>query len=137
MELRGAFAELAPGLTRIAARFEADLVRLVDTRRQAEHESRPEELGTRPARPEPEGPEAAPGALRGVTEADRATLEEARLRWYEAVGVQLVRRLVAMYSGYLRRLRDRRTGTPPTVPRDEARRVTALAAARLPPLGLA
>ncbi len=137
VELRGAFAELAPGLTRIAARFEADLVRLVDTRRQAEHESRPEELGTRPARPEPEGPEAAPGALRGVTEADRATLEEARLRWYEAVGVQLVRRLVAMYSGYLRRLRDRRTGTPPTVPRDEARRVTALAAARLPPLGLA
>ena len=123
-ETRTKLAGLCAGVADTAARYEADLTRLVLRQRQVEHDAHPI-LG--PLGPGP----GVDGALLGVTEADQTGLAEFRTVWMTAVGIQVVRRRTAALGEYLRRLKDRRLGVAAAPSRAEREKCIASAAARL------
>jgi len=157
-EMRNAFASAAPGVTDIAARYEAALSRIVFRCRREEHASHPE-LGApdfidnetaaaddetaadakTPASDEvlaDDTPDVAEDGsveveLLGITEEDRAPLLAFRRTWFMAVGLWLTRRRADAYAGYLRRLKDRRLGVSTAPARAERDKTIAAAAAKL------
>jgi DNA polymerase elongation subunit (family B) len=129
--LRTQLAELIPTVSEIAARYEADMSRLVHHLRLREHGDHPE-IGT----PETNlAIEAAGGdpenALLGVAETDRAQLLELRQTWYAAVGLQLTRKMKAGFATHLARLKDKRLRVVAAPSRTEVKKTISDAAAKL------
>jgi DNA polymerase elongation subunit (family B) len=120
-EARTAIATLIPEARAIAARYEADLARLV-------HRLRPQATGAAPLALA--GEEQEPG-LCGVAGADAAPLLALRRAWLRAAGIELVRRRDASFASYLSRLRDRRLGHSAAPSRSEREGLVAAAAASL------
>lgn len=131
--VRAELAALAPAAEDVAARYEADLARLVHLRRLDEHGAHPEiglpEAGEAALAAGASAPAESGDVLVGVTAADAQALLALRRKWFEAVGLQLTRRRNAQYAAHLHRLRDRRLGAPaPPSKADRARLVTEAAA---------
>jgi len=126
--VRAELAALVPAAGDVAARYEADLTRLVHHHRLGEHGAHPE-IG------QPEAGTAAEAggadALVGVTAADAQVLLDLRRVWFEAAGVLLTRRRNLQFAAHLRRLRDLRLGAPSSPAKADHGRTIAEAAAKI------
>ena len=89
--VRAALAALAPAVAFVAARYGADVDRIVAAQRRAEHAAHPE-IGDDPGIAGAE-PGAEPSDDATVTAADQPALLEFRRLWHRAVGLELTRRL--------------------------------------------
>jgi DNA polymerase elongation subunit (family B) len=130
---RAALAEALPAAGEIAARYEADLARLVSRARLDEHRGR-DDLGA----PEPELQRAADTEdvlLASISTDDRATLLNFRRLWFDAVGVQLARRRNADFVRHVEQLKARRLKIAPAPTGNERARLVAEAAAKFRPSG--
>ena len=133
--IRAELAARAPVAAAVAARYEADLSRLVRHCRLGEHAAHPEIGAGAPgaAAPAPaDAPaEAAPDFLLGITAADAAPLLALRSAWFDAVGLQATRLRRAQFARHLAALRERRLGGAAAAPgrADRGRAVAAAAAA--------
>jgi hypothetical protein len=108
VDIRKRLAGLVPTLSDIAARYEANLVRLTTERRAVEHQAHPE-IGA----PEPDvvavieadkSLELEDVVLHGIEEDDKKPLCDALHIWYEAVALRLIRRRESLYADYIKRL---------------------------------
>jgi hypothetical protein len=134
-ETRNAFVAAVPEIADIAARYEADLSRIVFRCRRDEHASHPD-LGVPDFDAGDAGAAGAADAeLLGITEDDRLPLLAFRRTWFTAVGLWLTRRRADAYAAHLRRLKDRRLGVTAAPARAERDKTIAAAAAKLRTLG--
>lgn len=112
IELRSLMNAMLPQISDIAARYEADLTRLVTNYRHDEHITHPE-IGTTDVAV------AAPAAATVITDADRTVLLEFHRLWLSAVALQMVRHQDTSFEKYLQQQRTKRLGgitTPVGIP---------------------
>jgi len=126
-DIRKSIVEVLPAISDVAARYEADLTRLVNNFRLNEHKERPE-IGSPEANIEAETDSS--DALLGVTSDDAEILIKFRNIWFEAVGVQLARLRDQLFTEHLKQLKNRRLGVAPVPSRTERAKLVATSASK-------
>ncbi len=128
---RDSMAKLAPSLIDVAARYEADLARLVHHFRIDEHAMHPD-IGAPEETVKTQAIGADPGhALTGINEADRQVLLEFRRLWYAATAIQITNARNLQFSQYLLRLKNKRLGISAAPAKKDVAKIIEEAASKL------